>query len=103
MRTTVEEVQVVRYMLLCLGVKVKHVTLICGDNEGVIYNYTIPDILLKNKNVAIVYHKTREAPATGICYPIKINKKHNFHDMITKDLIGNTFWYLYGKLTLGSN
>ena len=36
MRTAVNEVQSIRYMLLCLGVKVKHATLICGDNLGVI-------------------------------------------------------------------
>ena len=66
MRTTVEEVQVVRYMLLCLGVKVKHVTLICGDNKGVIQNCTIPYNLLKKKNVMIAYHKTREAAADSI-------------------------------------
>ena len=33
MRTAVEEVQSVRYMLRCLGVKVKHASLICGDKE----------------------------------------------------------------------
>jgi len=38
MRTAVEEVQAVRYMLRCLGVKVKHASLICGDNMGGIQN-----------------------------------------------------------------
>ena len=34
--TVVEEVQAVRYMLCCLGVKVTEVFLICGDSKGVI-------------------------------------------------------------------
>ena len=34
-------------MLRCLGVKVKHVALICGDNKDVIQNCTILDSLLK--------------------------------------------------------
>ena len=41
MKTVVEEAKAVRYELLCLVVKVKHVTLICGDNKGVIQNCTI--------------------------------------------------------------
>ena len=36
MRTAVEEVQAVRYMLRCLGVKVRIASLICRDNKGVI-------------------------------------------------------------------
>ena len=35
MRTAVEEVQAVRYILRGLGLKVEHATLICGDNKGV--------------------------------------------------------------------
>ena len=96
MRTAVEEVQSVRYMLRCLGVKVKHATLICGDNLGVIQNCTILDSLLKKKHVAIVYHSTTEAPAAGICHPIKIKSEHNFADILTKAVTGKTFWALYG-------
>ena len=46
MRTAVEEVQAVMYMLHCLGVKVKHASLIYSDNMGVIHNCTISDSLL---------------------------------------------------------
>ena len=98
MRTAVEEVQSVRYMLRCLGVKIKHATLICGDNKGVIQNCTIPDSLLKKKHVAIAYHKTREAAAAGICHPIKIKSEHNFADILTRGVTGKTlFWALYGQ------
>ena len=103
MRTAVEEVQAVRYMLRCLGVKVKHSTLICGDNKGVILNCTMSDSLLKKKHVAIAYHKTREAAAAGIVHPIKIMSKHNFADILTKAVTGKTFWALYGALTSGSS
>jgi hypothetical protein len=47
MRTAVEELIVVCYMLQCLGVKVLHASLICGDNLRVIQNCTIKDSLLK--------------------------------------------------------
>ena len=101
MRTATEEVQSIRYMLRCLGVRVDTATLICGDNKGVIQNSTIPDSLLKKKHVAIAYHKTRESAAAGITHPIKIAGTNNFADLLTKALTGKTFWRLFGKLTRG--
>ena len=101
MRTAVEEVQSVRYMLRCLGVKVRHASLICGDNMGVIQNSTIAESLLKKKHVAIAFHKTRESAAAGICHPIKTKSKDNFADILTKAVTGKTFWSLYGALTRG--
>ena len=101
MRSAVEEVQSVRYMLRCLGVKVTYATLLCGDNNGVIQNCTIHDSLLKKKHVAIAFHKTREAAAAGIVHPIKTGSKNNYSDMLTKAVTGKTFWSLYGELTQG--
>ena len=91
MSTEIDDVQDVRCMLRCLGVKVKHVNLIYGDNKGVIQNCIIPNILLKKKYVAIAYHKTREAASYCICHPIKIDSKQNFDDILTKALTGNMF------------
>ena len=101
MRTAVEEVQSIRYMLRCLGVKVSYSSLLCGDNLGVIQNSTISDSLLKKKHIAISYHKTREAAAAGIVHPIKTDTKHNFSDMLTKPLGGKSFWALNNRLTRG--
>jgi hypothetical protein len=56
MKSAVEELIVVRYMLQCLGVKVLHASLICGDNLGLIQNCTIKDTLLKKKHIVIAYH-----------------------------------------------
>ena len=72
MRTAVEEVQSIRYMLRCLGVKVTFASLICGDNSAVISNCTVSASLLKKKHVAIAYHKTRESAAAGAVHPIKV-------------------------------
>ena len=99
MRTAVEEVQAVRYMLRCLGVRIAHASLICGDNMGVILNCTVSNSLLKKKHVAIAYHKTRESAAAGMVHPIKIATQNNFADILTKAVTGKTFWSLYGKLT----
>ena len=88
MRSAVEEVQAIRYMLCCLGVKVRHTSLICGDNKGVIQNCTLPDSLLNKKHVPITYHMSREAATAGICHPIKIKSEHNFADILTKAVSG---------------
>ena len=97
-QSTVEEVQSVRYMLCCLGVKVTRASLLCGDNLGVIQNCTMSKSLLKKKHVAIAFHKTREA---SIVYPIKTKGSDNYSDLLTKAITGKTFWKLYGGLTRG--
>ena len=71
MKTVVEKVISVRYILRCLGVKVTKPTNILGDNRSVILNSTVPSSLLKKKHIAIVYHKIREATAAGIVHPLK--------------------------------
>jgi hypothetical protein len=91
MKTAVEETMAVRYMLRCLGVRVNHASLICGDNLGVIQNSTISDSLLKKKHVAIAYHKTREAAAAGIVHPIKTDGVDNYADVLTKSQTIKTF------------
>ena len=75
--------------------KVKHVTLICGDNKGIIQNYTITNSLLKKKQVVITYHMTREVAAAGICHPIKIKSEDNFANILTKAVSGKIFWTLH--------
>jgi hypothetical protein len=101
MKTAVEELIAVRYMLRCLGVKVEHASMICGDNLGVIQNATIAESLLKKKHVAIAYHKTREAAAAGICHPIKTGGVDNFADTLTKAQTIKTFCTLVGGFMFG--
>jgi hypothetical protein len=101
MKTAVEELIAVCYMLQCLGVKVEHASMICGDNLGVIQNATISESLLKKKHVAIAYHKTREAAATGICHPIKTGGVDNFADTLTKAQTIQTFCTLVGGFMFG--
>ena len=84
MKTAVEEVISVRYMLRCLGVRITSPTHILGDNRSVILNSTVPSSLLKKKHIAIAYHKTREAAAAGIVHPIKTKGEWNFADVCTK-------------------
>ena len=91
MKTAVEEVTAVRYMLRCLGVKVSQPSRILGDNRSVILQSTVPNSLLKKKHVAIAYHLTREAAAAGTVHPLKTKSEWNFADLLTKSLARKPF------------
>lgn len=91
MKTAVEEVMAVRYMLRCLGVPITKPTTILGDNRSVIINSTVPSSLLKKKHVAISYHMVREAAAAKIVRPVKTRSEWNYADLLTKPLTRKSF------------
>eukprot|EP00957_Ditylum_brightwellii_P028064 2118902-Ditylum_brightwellii.AAC.1 len=80
MKTTVEEVMALCYMLCCLGAKVSKPTCILGDNRSVIINSTVPFSLFKKKHVAISYHMACEAMAAKVVHPLKTKGDWNFAD-----------------------
>eukprot|EP00957_Ditylum_brightwellii_P065660 4979913-Ditylum_brightwellii.AAC.1 len=91
MKTAVEGVIVVYYMLCCLGVKVSKPTHILGDNRSVIINSNVPSSLLKKKHVVISYHMACEATAARIVHPLKTNGDWNFADVLTKPVAQKKF------------
>ena len=91
MKTAVEEVMSVRYMLRYLGVRIEKPTHILGDNRSVVLNATLKSSLLKKKHIPISYHMTREATAAQIVYPIKTRGENNFPDVLTKAQKRKTF------------
>ena len=101
MRTCVEEIIAIRYMLRCLGVRVSCASHMYGDNLGVIQNVSIKDSLLKKKHVAISHHHVREAVAARIVLPLKIASKDNFADTLTKSLVRADFDRLINGLFRG--
>ena len=91
MRSAVEEVKSLRYMLRCLGVPVETPTNLFGDNFGVIQSASIPHSELKKKHVAVSYHAVREAIAAKYINTYWIDSTENFADLMTKALGGNLF------------
>lgn len=98
MKTAVEEVMAVRYMLQCLGIKVTRPANILGDNRSVIINASVSSSLLKKKHIAIAYHLTREATAAGIVHPLKTKGDWNFADVCTKAQTRKTHANLVGGM-----
>ena len=96
MKTEVEEVQLVIYMLCCLGVKAKHTSLVCSETMGLIQNCNMEDSFPDKKYVAIGFHRTREASAVGILNTKNIRYEHNFADLLTKyftsKIFRESFW-----------
>ena len=101
MKTGVEETIALRYMMRCLGVNVETASLLCGENMGVIQNSTIKSSLFKKKHVAISYHKTREAAASGTVHPIKTDGTINYADVLTKSQDLKTFQLITGSYLYG--
>ncbi len=66
-----------------------------------IQNSTIKESLLMKKHVAISYHKVREAAASGIVHPTKIDGKHNYADVCTKAQTNVIFHTLVGGMMYG--
>eukprot|EP00957_Ditylum_brightwellii_P026696 2019184-Ditylum_brightwellii.AAC.1 len=59
-KTAVERVMDVCYMLHCLGVKISKPTQMLDNNRSVIINSTVPSSVLKKKHVTISYYMTCE-------------------------------------------
>ena len=72
MKTTVEEIIAIHYILRCFGVKVDFPMLLLRYNKGVIQNSTLLDSILKKKHVAISYYKTYECAIAGVVHSLKI-------------------------------
>ena len=106
-RTACEEAISLRYMLRCLGVRIKGRTLFPGDNLGMLQSSTRPDSRLKKKAQALSWHKIRECVAAGIICPVKVDTKINIADFLTKSLAWKELHYhagtFYGRWEHGSS
>ena len=67
MNNAVELVTAFRYKLRMFGVPIYSPTDIFCNNEAVYKNSSTPESVLRKKHHSVVYHKFREAVASGIC------------------------------------
>ena len=74
------------YKMRMLGVPIKEVSMVFGDNESVIKNVTLPSSTLKKKHNAIAYHRICEAVAAGYINLHHIPGTENIADVLTKPL-----------------
>jgi hypothetical protein len=88
MKTSIEQIEALRYKLRMMGIPVYGETNVFCDNEAVFKNSTKPESTLKKKHNAIAYHRTREAQAAGIVRIAWEASETNLADLFTKLLTG---------------
>jgi hypothetical protein len=71
-----------------LGVPLKGPANLCGDNDSVVKNTTLPESTLNKKHNAIAYHKVRESGAAGTIRIAKEDSRTNIGDMLTQIVSG---------------
>jgi hypothetical protein len=95
LKAAVEEVEMLRYHLRSMGIKVSRPTPIFVDNMSVVLNATNPGSTLNKKTVALSYHFVREHVANEVVEIRKIASEDNFADPFTKALVSNDFHGFY--------
>ena len=83
-RTGIDHIVDIRTTLRYLGVPIKGKTYMFGDNESVVKNASVPHSELKKRQMALSYHKTREAIASGMVAFYHIPGKLNPADILSK-------------------
>ena len=69
-----------------MGIPVNNPAYIFGDNQLVLWNTTVPDLMLKKKSNAICYHYVRKGVARDEWRTAYVNTKENPSDILTKPL-----------------
>ena len=62
------------------------IIIIFCDNEAVFKNASIAESRLTKKHNSICFHRVREAVASRILMPFKVDSKYNLSDILTKSL-----------------
>jgi hypothetical protein len=101
LRTAVELIIGLRYKLRMFGVHVDGPANVFCDNQGVVYNSTLPESMLTKKQNSICYHRVREAAAAEIIRVAKEDSTTNLADALTKPLPKESRKCLFGRIMYG--
>ena len=83
-RTCVEQVMDLRYTLRYLGVPIREVSYMFGDNKSMVESSTFPDARLHKRHNALSFHRVREAISSGAYALYHIDGMLNPADMLSK-------------------
>ena len=68
------------------GIPIKEYANVFCDNEAVFKNASMAESRLKKKHNSVCFHRVREAVASGILMPFKVESRYNLADILTKSL-----------------
>ena len=83
-RTAVEQIMDLRLTLRYLGVPIRHVSYMFGDNKLVVDSSTILHSRLNKRHMALSFHCVREAISPGMLYFGLIDGKINPANILSK-------------------
>jgi hypothetical protein len=95
MKTAVEQVEALCYMLRMMGVPIDGPASIYCDNQLVFKNASRPESMCNKKLNSIAYHHTREAQAAETVHMAWESGESNLSDLFTKLLPGPHLHDLY--------
>jgi hypothetical protein len=93
-RIAVDQIVDLRCTLRYLGVPVKGLSYMFGDNQAVVNNSVIPHSCLSKRHNALSYHRVREAIAAKIINFVWINGKNNPADIVSKHCSYPQIWHM---------
>ena len=91
-RTCVDQIVDLRTTLRYLGVPVRDVSYMFGDNESVVNSSTQPHSRLHKRHNALSFHRVREAIASGYVVLTHLPGKFNPADILSKHWGYQTIW-----------
>jgi hypothetical protein len=91
-RTATEQIIDLCNTLQYLGVPVRGVSMMFGDNETVVNTASVPYARLQKRRVTLSYHKVREAVAAGIMRFHHVRGKLNPADILSKHWDYTSIW-----------
>jgi len=83
-RIATDQIVDLRYTLRYLGVPIRTVSYMFGDNQSVVTSSTLPQSALSKRHNALSYHRVREAIAPGIICFSFIPGTHNPADVLAR-------------------
>jgi hypothetical protein len=83
-RTATEQVIDLRLTLRYLGVPIREVSMLFGDNESMVMTAMNPDQRLTKRHIGLSYHKVKWAIAAGITQIHHVSSKNNVADILSK-------------------
>jgi hypothetical protein len=91
-RTCVDQIVDLRTTLRYLGVPVREVSYMFGDNESVVNSSIQPHSKLHKRHNALSYHRVREAIASGYVVLTYLPGKYNPADILSKHWAHQAIW-----------
>ena len=91
-RTCVEQILDLRITLRYLGVPIRSISYMFGDNKSVVDSSMTPNGKLHKRHIALSFHRVRESIAAGIVNYLFIDGKHNPADALSKHWAHNDIW-----------